>query len=150
MAGAHKPVTDGLIAALRSRTWPNGEPLSIGDHRAPDPPAGEARPRTPYSAVERLATAGEIDEDWDDAHEDLASAYQVTSVGVSRGSAEAQSDAVRRSLLERTPAGPYAVALAVAGREVTRRQQLLAGPARREGDRWNVVDQYEIWSAPSP
>lgn len=144
-------VDDALLAMLRAQVDGDGNPLSIGDAQAPQPPEGAVGPAMPYAALYPF-DGGEVSgESLGNPHTHVELVYQVLSVGYSRQSARWMADRIRQAIVGRNASGYVNTITPAAGAAcgVARRRHLSFGNARREGTIWNVSDEFSFLLVPT-
>jgi hypothetical protein len=142
-----RPITDALLVLLRSLTTPDGTPLRIGDHHAPDPAPDQPEPELPFAVVSDVSgiLTGPV---YGDPHADGRWTFQVQSVGTNRRSAEALRDFIRSAVLSLAPNG-YTNPISPTGATVIDRYLESEGPTIQVGDWWNATDQLVLQTTPS-
>lgn len=139
-------VSRALLAVLRAQTDDDGNALSIGDGKAPEPPDGEEVPATPYAVLRRVS-GGRDDGVMRDPHAQLYLVFEVRSVSWSPESTERMATAMRDAIVGRGTSG-YTNAIAGTGWGVARRDQVVIGDISLEGTLWNAADEFGLLCVP--
>ena len=139
-------ISRALLAVLRAQTDDDGNPLSIGDGKAPEPPDGEVVPDTPYAVLRRIH-GGRDQGVMADPHAHLYVVFEVRSVSWSPETTERMATAMRDAIVGRS-AGGYTNAIAGAGWGVARRDHITTGDVSLEGTLWNTADDFGLLCVP--
>jgi hypothetical protein len=140
-------VCDALLAVLRAQVDGNGDPLRIGDGKAPEPPDGEEIPKTPY-AVLRPIPGGSKGGGMKNPHRRMSLLFEVRSVGWDRWSTQRIADALEEAITGRDATG-YLNDITGTGWTVGARSHVVLGGVSREGLLFNQFDEYGLLVLPA-
>jgi hypothetical protein len=133
MIPSSKPVTDAVVALADTVGA-----APVGDGTMPT--AGDP----PFSVVYPLAGGDTWGPDYTAPQSAAAFMYQITTVAVSRASAETHADLVRHAFLDRDTNGAFVTPLPVAGLVVLDRELVSYGGVVSDRGVFNVADTYLI------
>ncbi|MGI8426217.1 MAG: hypothetical protein ACR2M4_06395 [Actinomycetota bacterium] len=139
--------TANLRTALATAT---GRP--IGNHVAPDPPAGANSPSVPYGILYAVGGGGFGGPEFASPTADAAVVYQVTSIGIRPDQVEWLADRVRKTILGRDVNGAFVTAITAPTGYVLgdRWPDAGAGPID-PGDNslYSLAERYVFWLTPA-